>query len=398
MAKSMGRADHRGRADRFVAGLAAAYLSAYAVRLTLALRRLHRDPPPTPPSGALPTRPSHTSVTVAQPILSGDPLLPDMLAENLANNPGVPFIWLVDEDDPEGLRVCRALAAAHRQVDLVVMPPVPQGINPKSFKLVAAQSRCATPALAILDDDTVLPPGALDAAVTALEDGDLVTGIPRYRPGTTLWSHLVAAFVNGNALVTYLPMAELAPPVTINGMFVVMRRDTVRDLGGFESIQRELCDDLALAQLFRRAGLRIVQTSIVHPLATTIPDARSYFGLQRRWMVFAGRLFKEQPDPRVLGLVAIPSFLPAPALVTALVTRSPRAALILIGTLAAKATSMAALRRRTLHTPESPATIAAEVAADLVQPWHALAGMVRPRQIQWRSRAIRLDGDGVSYR
>ena len=44
------------------------------------------------------------------------------------------------------------------------------------------------------------------------------------------------------------------------------------------------------------------------------------------------------------------------------------------------------------------ATIAAEVAADLVQPWHALAGMVRPRQIQWRSRAIRLDGDGVSYR
>ncbi|MBK8867369.1 MAG: glycosyltransferase [Actinomycetales bacterium] len=123
------------------------------------------------------------------------------------------------------------------------MPPVPQGINPKSFKLVAAQSRCATPALAILDDDTVLPPGALDAAVAALEDGDLVTGIPRYRPGTTLWSHLVAAFVNGNALVTYLPMAELAPPVTINGMFVVMRRDTVRDLGGFESIQRELCDD-----------------------------------------------------------------------------------------------------------------------------------------------------------
>ncbi|MBK8867370.1 MAG: hypothetical protein IPN45_04810 [Actinomycetales bacterium] len=54
-------------------------------------------------------------------------------------------------------------------------------------------------------------------------------------------------------------------------------------------------------------------------------------------------------------------------------------------------------RPRLAH-PERPATIAAEVAADLVQPWHALAGMVRPRQIQWRSRAIRLDGDGVSYR
>ena len=100
---------------------------------------------------------------------------------------------------------------------------------------------------------------------------------------------------------------------------------------------------------------------------------------------------------RVLGLVAIPSTLPAPAALIALATRSPRAAAALVATLGLKAASMALLRHRVLGTPESPATIAAEVAADLLQPWHAAAGMVRPRQIQWRTRAIRLDGDGVTY-
>jgi ceramide glucosyltransferase len=385
------------RGDRVVAGLCAAYLGAYAVRLGLAAARLRRDPPPRPRSGALPTRPAPAFVTIAQPILSGDPQLGTLLAENLAANPGVPFLWLVDADDPEGLRVCRPLADAHPQVTLVVMPPAPQGLNPKTFKLVEAQRRCRTTVLAVLDDDTVLPAGALDAAVAALGEGDLVTGIPCYRPGSTIWSRLVAAFVNGNALMTYLPMASLAPPVTINGMFVVMRLDTLERLGGFAAIERELTDDLALAQLFCRAGRTIVQTTVVHPLATTIPDLRSYVRLQRRWMVFAGRLFREQPDLRVLGLVAIPSTLPAPAALIALATRSPRAAAWLLATLGLKAASMAVLRHRVLGTPESPATIAAEVAADLLQPWHAAAGMVRPRQIQWRTRAIRLDGDGVTY-
>ena len=347
------------RGDRVVAGLCAAYLGAYAVRLGLAAARLHRDPPPLPRSGALPIRPAPSNVTVAQPILSGDPQLGGLLAANLAANPGVPFLWLVDADDPEGLRVCRPLAAAHPQVTLVVMPPVPQGRNPKTFKLIEAHQRCRTPVLAVLDDDTVLPAGALDAAVAALGEGDLVTGIPCYRPGATVWSRLVAAFVNGNALVTYLPMAALAPPVTINGMFVVMRLETLEQVGGFSAIESALTDDLALAQLFR-----------------------------------------EQPDFRVLGLVAIPSTLPAPAALVALATRSPRAGAWLAATLGLKALSMAALRSRVLGTPETPATVAAEMAADLLQPWHAAAGIVRPRQIQWRTRTIRLDsgeGEGVTY-
>ena len=31
------------------------------------------------------------------------------------------------------------------------------------------------------------------------------------------------------------------------------------------------------------------------------------------------------------------------------------------------------------------------MAADLVQPWHVVAGFVRPRQIQWRTRRITLE-------
>jgi ceramide glucosyltransferase len=393
---------------RAALGVCTAYAGSVALRLWLARATLLDDPPIRMPrndsqDGAMaPAR--EPAVTVLQPILSGDPLLADLLAENADGHPDARFRWLVDEDDPLGQQICRHLAETRAHVEVVVFPPVEPGANPKVFKLARALRRVedntdaqALPdeLIAVLDDDTVLPPGALGATVAALDRGDLVTGLPWYRSGSTLWSRLVAGFVNGNAAISYLPLARLAPPVTINGMFYLTRRDTLERLGGFAAIERSLCDDLELARLYRRAGGTIVQSTVTHPLATTVPDLTSYLRLQRRWMVFAGRLFAEQPEPRTIGLVALPSLLPLTAAVLAV---GDPVALAAVGvTVAGKALALAALRRKHLGTTESPATIAAEIVADLIQPAHAAAGFVRPRRIQWRTRSIRLDGDGVNY-
>ena len=403
----MRRARHRA-----AIGVCAAYAGSVAVRLWLARAAMLDDPPIRMPRNDSPedaTAPAcEPVVTVLQPILSGDPLLAELLAENADGHPDARFRWLVDEDDPLGQQICRHLAETRAHVEVVLFPPVEPGANPKVFKLARALRRAPDGAehrtdaqalpdelIAVLDDDTVLPPGALRAAVAALDRGDLVTGLPCYRSGSTLWSRLVAGFVNGNAAISYLPLARLAPPVTINGMFYLTRRDTLERLGGFAAIERSLCDDLELARLYRRAGGTIVQSTVTHPLATTVPDLTSYLRLQRRWMVFAGRLFAEQPEPRTIGLVALPSLLPLTAAVLAV---GDPVALAAVGvTVAGKALALAALRRKHLGTTESPATIAAEIVADLIQPAHAAAGFVRPRRIQWRTRSIRLDGDGVTY-
>lgn len=398
------------RRARAAVGVAAAYGTSVALRLWLARAALADEPPiRMPRSRPHASPPAEPAVTVLQPILSGDPLLAAMLAENADAHPDARFRWLVDEDDPEGVRVCSQLAATRAHVEVVVLPPVADGANPKVFKLARAWgpeppggSEAGSPEavdpedlIAVLDDDTVLPPGALAVAAGALQRGDLVTGLPCYRSGSTLWSRLVAGFVNGNAAISYLPLARLAPPVTINGMFYLTRRDTLERVGGFRAIEHLLCDDLELARLYRRAGATIVQSTVVHPLATTVPDLGSYLRLQRRWMVFAGRLLGEQPDPRTIALVAVPAMLPLSAVVLA--AGSATASAVVAGTLTGKALALAALRRKHFGTRESAATVLAEIVADLVQPIHAVAGFVRPRRIQWRTRSIRLDGDGVRY-
>lgn len=182
--------------------LVGGYAALSATRIALAVRNWRgaagheaAEPPEQTPGG----------ITVLQPILSGDPALPRVLAENLANQPSARFIWLVDADDPEGLRITTELADGNPRVEVLHCPPCPPLTNPKVFKLALGEPHC-TELVAVLDDDTVLPPGALDRARAALSEADLATGLPWYDSGAGPWNALVAGFVNGNALVTYFPL------------------------------------------------------------------------------------------------------------------------------------------------------------------------------------------------
>lgn len=380
------------------------YLLLTALRLGLALRYLARHPPPrvpvAPPLGSAPTDET-ADVTVLQAILSGDPLLEDSLRRNLRHHPTAHFIWLLDETDADGRRIAgRLLAelpeAAATQVQVLLTPPVPQGLNPKVFKLNLALSH-ARPVVAVLDDDTVLLPGALARACTHLTAEALVTGLPYYTAGAAGWSALVMAFVNANALLTYLPPLYFQAPVTINGMFYVTAKRTLIRLGGFAAIETELCDDYALAQLYRRQGLPIIQTTILHPIATSVASFPAYVQIMRRWMIFARRLFKTSFTLPVALLVVVPSLLPIILLLLSLASGSGWLVGEVLATLGLKATALALLRRRVIGTPEGARTVALELLADLAQTPHMLHALLRPRRVQWRNKSIELVADGFHY-
>lgn len=326
-------------------------------------------------------------VTVLQAIRSGDPLMPGHLRENLAHQPGARFVWLVDEDDPAGRAAARVAArGAEDRVQVVVVPPLPAGRNPKVFKLVLGLP-LAGELVAVLDDDTVLVPGALDRACAALAGGDVVTGVPVYREQGSLWSRLVAAFVNGSSLVTYLPLAVVTPPVTLNGMFYVTRRAVLEELGGFAAIEDRLCDDYELALLYRRAGLTVVQAPVVHPLATTVPTARAYGRIMRRWMVFAGQVLRSDLSPAMVGLVVVPSVLPAVAMLVAVLSGDVFAVVVVLAALLGKAAATALLRRHA-GAPASLAGALLEPVSDLLLPVHLLGALLRPHRVTWRGREI----------
>jgi ceramide glucosyltransferase len=377
----------------------ACYLLVTGLRIGLAAAIAARPGPAAAPADV-----AGTPVTVLQAIRSGDPLLAGQLAENLANNPRARFLWLVDEDDPQGREVTGELAAGQPAglVQVLLAPPLPPATNPKVFKLALALPECGE-LVAVLDDDTVLPAGALDLACRELSLGDLVTGIPVYRPGGGPYGRLVAAFVNGSALITYLPVLRFASPVTINGMFYLTRRSVLESLGGFERIADRLCDDYELAKLYRAAGRPIVQSAIVHPLATTVPSLTSYLRLMRRWMLFAQQLFREELPLTAIGLVILPSLLPLALLILAAVSARPALLGVVLAAMALKATAMALLRRRAAGGTEAQpgslgivAGVLLEMAADLLVPLNTATALIKPGTVRWRDRVIQVRDGAVA--
>ena len=349
-------------------------------RLVLARRVALPEPVPGP------------RVTVLQPILSGDPWLAEQLRANLANHPDARFRWLLDVSDVEGRRIAEGLAAAARpgQVELRLFGAAPAGANPKVYKLARAVD-ADDQLLAVLDDDTVLPVGALDRARGALAGADLVTGLPTYESATG-WSGLVAGFVNANALLTYLSPLAFGPPVTINGMFYLTTAGALARSGGFGAIEHLACDDYELARAYRAAGLRLCQTSIEVRLRTRVPDAGAYLRLLRRWTVYAVRLLRDDHEPALVVLTVLPSVLPPLALLLAAVGGSWPLALVVPGVLLGKALALTALRRAQGAPPMTG--ISYQVAADLLQPLHAIAALAARGHITWRGRRLRLGRDG----
>jgi ceramide glucosyltransferase len=369
----------------------AAYLVLILARVALSARFLARAAPQPADDDRL-----QAEVTVLQPILGGDPALEACLSANLRAHPDTRFVWLVDEDDAAG-RAAAERAADGPRVSVVVGPPPADGENPKAAKLARALPQVETPFCAVLDDDTVLPPGALARAAASLESGGVACGLPVYAASANVWSRLVAGFVNGASLITYPAAALLGAQRTLNGMFYVVRTEELRRRGGFDAIARDLTDDYAMAKLYLEAGLPIVQTTVVHPVTTTVRDAGHYVALMRRWMIFANRYVAENLNAFTLGLIGASTLAPLPLLLAALALGDPAALAAVLVALGVKACAVAWIKRRYAAMRTTIVDGLCEIAADLLTPAHLAAALVRPRRLAWRSRAIRLEGGGIVY-
>ena len=368
----------------FLAGVVAAslYLAILLIKTFLSLRYAARHPENDLLEGR---------VTLLQPILGGDPFLGQALATNLQSAPSdAMFVWLIDEDDQPGRQVAEPLALANpAQIRLVLCPPCPAGINPKLFKLNLALPNVTTDYVAVLDDDTMLSAGHLQRAMAALSTCDLYTGLPRYVPGDNLWSSLVAHFVNNNSILTYLSLLDWAGPLTINGMFYVMRTEFLHTLGGFESILGQLCDDYSLARLVQRHGGRIRQGVTSQLLHTSISGPRHYLRQMHRWFLFARLLVADQ-SLRVQGLLLVLLGLPPLLLWGSLLCLAGGGigALILLLLLAARQTVLRLLQRKVFAEPPSSSWLISPVA-ELLQVVHLVHASCSP-VITWRSRRIRV--------
>jgi ceramide glucosyltransferase len=348
---------------------------------------------------AMPGNLSVPSVTIVQPILSGDPRLAECLALNVAANPQARFLWMVDEDDAEGRRVAGALATRLVETSITIdLGPNPRdGENPKVAKLIRAERQVTSDVLLVLDDDTVLPAGGAAAMAALAMGGDLVTGLPVYVSGTTLAEWLVSGFINGQAVPTYFSMAQVGANRTINGMVYALRTDDLARFGGFSAAGHELTDDYAVARLWATNGRRLVQSRVFADVAITFPDFGSAAHVLRRWFIFANRYLSQNLGPATVLLVVVPALLPLIGLVVALAT-GWRGVLLWLCVLAVKATVSGLLVQRLTGRRLRPAAVICEVVADVLGPVVYLTALFRPSRLTWRSRRIDTSDGTIRYR
>lgn len=336
------------------------------------------------------------SLTVLQPILSGDPALAATLAHGPDQTPSARFVWLVDGDDPEGLSITRTLAASRPNVAVIVGRPPQDGENPKTLKLIRGAAVVETEAVAVLDDDTMLAPGGLARLAAAAQSvGGLATALPTWgRPPQNASEALVAGFVDGQGASAYLAMARIGRNRTINGMAYATDAAALRQIGGFAAMGHSVTDDWAIAQLFSSHGRPIIQTAIPARVAVTLQGPIEALRLLRRWTVFAHRYVRANLDGAMVGLVLVPAVLPLPGLLLAVIAGPVVLALwlmLLIG--------RAGLHRRLVKRIGGAGTapVWAIVAAELSLPLLSVAALLRPERFRWRSRRMRVTPDGIRY-
>jgi ceramide glucosyltransferase len=369
------------------AALAAAYLTVLFLKAWLAVRAARLAPRP---GDADPSR-----VAVVQPVLSGDPGLGAALADNLRSLPTARFIWLVDEDDAPARKICEGLrdGCPSTRVEILVVPPPPVGENPKLFKLERARVSLGDSVLLVLDDDTRMPAGSLSALLEGLERSDASTGLPGCLDDGRWPSRLLAQFVNNNAALTYLPLLNMLPPITINGMAYAMRSETVTAIGGFGPIAGSITDDVAVAQVVMANGRTICQTASPVWVHTTVRDGRHYVRQMHRWFLFAWLLLRRQP-PGVQALVSVLHGAPPVALWAAGAAMALHPTPVAIAAFAAvlilRALVLIVLQQliygRPLHQP------LLSIASELLQPVHVLHALLQ-RTIIWRTRRYRVRDD-----
>lgn len=337
--------------------------------------------------------------TVVQPILSGDPRLESDLRANLQQTKTVEFYWLIDQSDTEAQRVANKICQDElfsQSIRIFLIEDVPQGINPKSYKIEQVVEDLTRPYLIVLDDDSVIDFSKMGELTAYLGQEVILTGIPYNQERSNFWSKLVAAFVNGNSLITYFTMAQVEANHSINGMFYILPVNLVKDQDLFTAIKDYLCDDLAVADFLSSKGVSIVQTRVTCNVRTTIKSATQYLLQMKRWLLFSSIYLKKHLDFKVFTLIGLTSFLPLPIILLTLFLGWPYLLVALV-LLLIKAIWMLLYRQSILMNQLHLDEVLYEVLNDFLLPWLFLYVLLTPPVINWRGRKIRVTDGKIRY-
>lgn len=192
-------------------------------------------------------------------------------------------VLVVDDHSEDGtLDLARAIARDDPRIVVMRSAELPAGWTGKNYALHQGVSVATGEWLLFTDADVVLAPHALAVALRFAESNrlDLLSLSPR-QCNEGFWERLLQPIVF-QLLTERFDMRVVNDPRTnvaaANGQFILMRRSAYLQVGGHQSVWREILEDVALARLTKQARLRIFFAN-----TRSLAEARMYRGLKEIW-------------------------------------------------------------------------------------------------------------------
>jgi ceramide glucosyltransferase len=274
----------------------------------------------------------------------------------------------------------------HADLELVIDPRV-YGNNLKVSNLINMTPRARHDVLVIADSDMRVRPDYLDAVVAPLQRHGvgLVTCLYVGRPTGGIWAQLGAMWINYTFLPSALVDGLMGAGQGCFGATLALRRETLRQLGGFAALRDQLADDYALGAAIRGLGLQLAQSRYIVGAVIDEPDFASLFRHQLRW----GRTIRSiAPVGFALSIVTYPLVTAALALLVGGVTGP--AVLCVAVAIAGRATlvRMAVTRLRI----DNPGASLVPVS-DLIS-FAVVVASFCGRDVEWRGQRFRIAAGG----
>lgn len=248
-------------------------------------------------------------VTVLKPVHGEEPLLEPALASLLAQDyPAYQVVFGVQDRADAALAIVRRLRDRFPAADVaVVVDPTPHGTNGKVGNLINMLPAAKHDVLAIADSDLHVAPDYLVRLVEALAE-----------PGTGLVTTLYAGLPASGRLAArlaamqithvFLPGALLARATGRQdclGATMLLRRNTLARIGGFQALADHLADDQMLGRYVQALGLTV---RLAHTVpATTVPEA-TITAVWRHELRWARTIRTLVPGPFAASILQYPLF------------------------------------------------------------------------------------------
>jgi len=165
----------------------------------------------------------------------------------------------LDPDDP-GLAEAKAIVAEFPRLDARISAGGgPSPGNPKVATLARLETLATGEVLLLSDSDVRVPPGYLRSMVGPLADPGVGVVTSPYRSHGSGFGGLLQALGNASEFQPSVFVARKLEGVRFAlGAGILVRREALREIGGFDALGQYVADDLMLGRLAARAGRRVV--------------------------------------------------------------------------------------------------------------------------------------------